>query len=202
MMIRRFCICGAVAMLAVAMGCQDSEMETGSTRDLSNPSPASMEGAASDRSGFVGTTAPAFTLLDQNGDPVKLANFRGQWLVLYFYPADDTPGCICEATEFTNLLVNFENMNARVVGMNNETPSSHRRFIDKYNLEIDLLSDPTQDVLRQYGAWIDPPGRAGRVVRSTFLIGPRGMIRHHWPEVIPTGHAERVQEKLRELRSR
>jgi peroxiredoxin Q/BCP len=158
-----------------------------------------METAAASNSPFVTRQAPAFTLLNQNSDPVKLSDYGGQWVVLYFYPADDTPGCICEATDFTRLLVNFEDLNAVVLGMNNETPASHKRFVDKYNLGIDLLSDPTQEVLRSYGAWVDIPNHSGRIVRSTFLIGPDGVIRYHWPEVIPTGHAKRVERKLREL---
>lgn len=186
--------------LGLVAGCNGNQSSIGSSGSaLGNPSPQKMEAAASSRSSFVNTQAPQFTLLNQNSQPVSLSDYRGKWVVLYFYPADDTPGCICEATDFTRLLVNFENLNAVVLGMNNETPSSHLRFSRKYNLEIELLSDPTQDVLRSYGAWIDVPNRGGRIARSTFLIGPDGMIRYHWPEVIPTGHAERVEQKLREL---
>ncbi len=186
--------------LGLIAGCNGNQNSMGgSDNALGNPSPTKMEEAASGRSGFAGTRAAGFTLLNQKSQPVSLSDFRGQWVVLYFYPADDTPGCICEATDFTNLLVNFENLNAVVLGMNNETPSSHLRFSRKYNLEIELLSDPTQEVLRSYGAWIDVPNRGGRIARSTFLIGPDGMIRYHWPEVIPTGHARRVEQKLREL---
>lgn len=186
--------------LGLVAGCNGSGNTMGSSSNhLSNPSPARMENAASSRSSFVDTPAPGFTLLNQNSRPVSLSDYRGKWVVLYFYPADDTPGCICEATDFTNLLVNFENLNAAVLGMNNETPSSHLRFSRKYSLEIELLSDTTQEVLRSYGAWIDVPNRGGRIARSTFLIGPDGTIRYHWPEVIPTGHAGRVEQKLREL---
>ncbi len=152
------------------------------------------EEAASSRSQFAGNPAPDFTLKDQDGRTVSLNGLRGQWVVLYFYPKDDTPGCTCEATEFTALLTRFRDMNARVYGISEDTPASHKVFIEHYNLGLDLLSDPDHAVMKRYGAWAetalgDKP--FGRVIRTSLIIDPKGIIRYHWPEVIPQGHAER-----------
>ena len=163
---------------------------------------ASMEQAASERSVFVGSSAPAFELQNQDGESVSLAGQRGKWLVLYFYPKDDTPGCACQATEFTGLLHQFRNMNAEVFGVSEDSPTSHRKFIKKYDLKLTLLSDSSHEVMRQYGAWTVQSigGKShGRTIRSTFIIDPKGVIKAHYPEVFPRGHAERVREKLAKL---
>ncbi len=160
--------------------------------------PLEMEEAASARTDVAGRPAPDFTLQDQTGKPVSLADLRGRWVVLYFYPKDDTPGCACQATEFTQLLTEFERMDARVFGVSEDSPESHRSFIRKYNLKLDLLSDPAHDTMEDYGAWVGTPF-GNRVIRTTYIIGPDGTIRHHFPEVIPEGHAQRVRDKVREL---
>ena len=166
------------------------------------PEPAAMEQAAAMSSALIGHEAPGFTLQNQDGEPVGLQDFRGQWLVLYFYPKDDTPGCTCQATEFTGMLDEFQDMNAVVLGISEDSPRSHRRFIEAHDLDITLLSDPTHETMSDYGAWlrgtIDGKGY-GRTIRSTVSIGPEGKIRYHWPEVIPTGHAERVRRQLKAL---
>ncbi len=165
-------------------------------------SPRSQEEAASRRSPFLGKPAPDFALKDQAGRTVALDDLRGKWVVLYFYPKDDTPGCTCEATEFTHLLAQFRDMGAEVYGVSEDPPEVHRIFIKQYNLGVDLFSDPDHQVMRRYGAWVDTSlgdSRYERMIRSTVLIGPDGTIRYHWPEVIPTGHAERVRQKLAEL---
>ena len=184
-----------------AGGCQ-----TGSTRSKqradggAGPSAAEMERAASLRSDWTGSQAPSFELPDQQERMRSLDDQRGRWVVLYFYPKDDTPGCTCQATEFTSLLMRFEDLNAVVWGVSEDSPASHRRFADKHDLQITLLSDPDHEVMRAYDAWMDYPGRqGGRAIRTTFLIGPEGTIRRHWPEVIPTGHAERVRDALADL---
>ncbi|MAE68007.1 MAG: peroxiredoxin [Phycisphaeraceae bacterium] len=163
-----------------------------------------MERAASRRSPFIGKTAAAFELPDQDDRTVSLEKLRGRWVVLYFYPADDTPGCTCQATEFTKLLKRFREQGAEIYGVSPDLSASHRYFRDKYELEIALLSDPHHEVMRRYGAWLDlrsAGAEGGRVVRSTFLIDPTGRIAHHWPEVIPQGHAKRVADRLRDLSS-
>ncbi len=166
---------------------------------------AEMERAAASRSDLVGRKAPPFTLMNQDEKPVSLGDLAGKWVVLYFYPKDDTPGCACQANEFTELLWKFRNMDAVVYGVSADSPASHRRFMKKYGLELNLLSDPDHDMMASYGAWVSSSLGTmdyGRVVRTTFLIGPDGTIRHHWPEVIPEGHAARVRDKLAELQAR
>ncbi|MBI5486012.1 MAG: peroxiredoxin [Deltaproteobacteria bacterium] len=150
----------------------------------------------------VGSPAPDFTLEDQAGRPVTLSALRGRWVVLYFYPKDATPGCTTEATEFSGLVDELERMNATVFGVSADSIASHTEFADKFGLGIDLLSDPGREVMKTYGAWLATPfdpERPGRVVRSTVLIDPAGIIRYRWPEVVPRGHAAAVREKLAEL---
>lgn len=150
------------------------------------------------------TKAPHFTLMDQNERWVTLSGMRGKWVVLYFYPRDDTPGCACQATEFTKLLTSFEKMNSLVYGVSPDDPATHRKFIEKYRIRINLLADPDHKMMRQYGGWVDSylgEKKTGRVIRSTMIIDPDGIIRHHWTEVIPQGHAKRVRQKLKELQA-
>lgn len=173
-------------------------------RSEPSPQPGSeaMERAASVQSMAVGRPAPRFRLPDQDGRPVGLEQFRDRWIVLYFYPKDDTPGCLCEAQEFTELIARFDEMGAEVVGISPDPPASHRAFKAKYGLKLTLLSDRDKRVMRQYGAWVrgEIAGEPfQRVVRSTCIIGPKGWIVEHYPEVIPQGHAERVLKRLKEL---
>ena len=163
-----------------------------------------MEEAAARRSAVIGRPSPDFTLPDQDGRPVMLSELRPKGVELYFYPKDDTPGCACQATEFTQLLHDFGDMDAEVLGVSMDSPESHRHFREKYLLRLTLLSDVNHKVMQSYGAWVRSAlgGELfGRVIRSTYLIGPDGVIRYHWPEVIPTGHAERLRRKLAELQA-
>jgi len=162
------------------------------------------EEAASARSEIVGSPAPDFTLSDQNDAPVTLSKLRGQWVVLYFYPKDDTPACTCQATEFTWLLGEFRQMNAKVCGISADSVATHRMFIAKFHLGLVLLSDPDHKVMRSYGAWVAASlgdKSYERVIRCTMIVDPQGVIRYHWPEVIPEGHAERVKERLAQLQA-
>jgi len=184
----------ACVLVALVAGCS-----TGPYRGVSNPE---IEGAAAKGSHFVGSRAPVFSLENDQGNPVSLDSLKGKWAVVYFYPQDDTPGCTCQANEFTELLSQFSNMNAVVLGVSPNTPASHRLFREKYDLHIVLLSDTSHETMRQYGAWMDMSIEGkdiGRVIRTTFIIDPNGKIAWHWPEVIPKGHAERVRDKLAEL---
>jgi peroxiredoxin Q/BCP len=160
-----------------------------------------MEQAAAENTPWQGRDAPDFALPDQNGRRRRLSDQRGQWVVLYFYPEDDTPGCTCQATEFTELLFQFEQLGATVWGVSDDSVASHRRFAEKHELAITLLSDTDRRVMRAYDAWMDYSGSGGRTVRTTFLIGPDGKVRRHWPEVIPQGHARRVQQALAEMQN-
>lgn len=151
----------------------------------------------------IGKKSPAFTLPDQDGNKVKLSDFAGQWVVLYFYPKDDTPGCTTEACEFTEGLESFRGMDAVVLGCSADSTESHREFIAKYDLGFTLLSDGDRAVMDRYGAYGEKKmyGKTVRgVIRSTVLIDPTGKVAFHWPNVKAAGHAAKVAEKLAELR--
>ena len=152
----------------------------------------------------IGAAAPTFTLQDLAGHDVSLNDFAGTWVVLYFYPKDDTPGCTTEACEFTSGLKGFERLKAKVIGVSPDSPASHRAFIDKYKLGVTLLSDPDHRVLEEYGAW-GKKMSAGKettgVIRSTVIIDPKGKIAYHWPTVTAKGHAEEVERKLAQLKN-
>jgi len=150
----------------------------------------------------VGKAAPSFTLEDQDGRKRKLSEFKGRWVVLYFYPRDDTPGCTVEACEFTTGLEGFEKIKAEVLGCSPDSPESHRKFIAKHRLGITLLSDPDHEAMEAYGAWGDKVlyGRKFKgVIRSTVIVDPSGKVAHHWKKVKAKGHAESVRAKLAEL---
>ena len=152
----------------------------------------------------VGRKAPAFTLPDQDGQTVKPGDYKGQWLVLYFYPNDDTPGCTIEACDFTNGLKDFEKLDATVVGCSPNSLESHKKFIAKYKLKVRLLSDPEHKAMTAYGAWGEKVlygKKSIGVIRSTVIVGPDGKVAHHWAKVKAKGHADSVREKLKELRA-
>src|SRR5690242_18483614 len=152
----------------------------------------------------VGDKAPAFTLKNQDDENVKLSDFKGRWVVLYFYPKDDTPGCTIEACDFTAGIKDFEKLDAVVLGCSPDSPEMHRKFIAKHKLKITLLSDPSHEVLEKYGAWGEK-NMYGKVtvgvIRSTVLIDPAGKVVHHYRKVSAKGHAESVQARLKELRA-
>jgi peroxiredoxin Q/BCP len=153
----------------------------------------------------VGKKAPSFTLLDQDDQKVKLGDLEGRWVVLYFYPKDDTPGCTVEACDFTAGLKDFEKLDATVVGCSPDSTERHRKFIAKYKLKLRLLSDPEHEVLEKYGAWGEKNmyGRKSMgVIRSTVIIDPAGKVARHWPKVKAAGHADEVQAALKELRAK
>lgn len=150
-----------------------------------------------------GKRAPAFTLLNQDDEKVKLSDLRGHWVVLYFYPRDNTPGCTVQACEFTEGVEAFTGLDAVILGCSPDSTESHRKFIAKQDLAIDLLSDPDHAVMEKYGAWGEKTlygKKTTGVIRSTVLIDPDGKVAHHWPKVQAKGHAEKVRAKLAELR--
>ena len=150
-----------------------------------------------------GRSAPAFQLPDQDGKQRKLAEFRGKWVVLYFYPRDDTPGCTVEACEFTEGVRGFTKLDAVVLGCSPDSPESHRKFIARHGLKITLLSDPEHEAMTAYGAWGDKVlyGRKFKgVIRSTVIVDPKGNVAHHWKKVKAKGHAASVRAKLEELK--
>jgi thioredoxin-dependent peroxiredoxin len=147
----------------------------------------------------VGARAPAFTLTTQDGDKVALTSYRGRRVVLYFYPADDTPGCTKEACQFNEGLAAFRGLDVDVVGVSPDDAASHQRFRAKYGLRFELLSDPTKAVMAKYGAWGEKMmygKKVNGVIRSTFIVGPTGRIEHAWYGVRADGHAAKVLAAL------
>ncbi|WP_138505968.1 thioredoxin-dependent thiol peroxidase [Nostoc sp. PA-18-2419] len=150
----------------------------------------------------IGQPAPDLSTPDENDNPVTLSNFKGQWIVLYFYPKDDTPGCTTEAKDFTELYQDFSALEAKILGVSPDLSKSHCKFISKHNLSITLLSDPEHILTEAYGAWRLKKFMGKEymgVVRSTFLISPDRIIAYTWPNVKTKGHAQAVLTKLREL---
>jgi len=151
----------------------------------------------------IGMPAPDFSLPNQQNREVSLSDFKGKWVVLYFYPKDDTPGCTTEACDFTESLEDFEGLDAVVLGVSADSVALHRKFADKYKLKINLLSDEKHKVIEKYGAW-QLKNMYGKkyhgIVRSTFLINPNGKISRIWPKVTAEGHAKEVKANLEELR--
>ena len=149
-----------------------------------------------------GKKAPSFSLNDQDGDKIKLNDLAGQWVVLYFYPRDDTPGCTIEARDFTANFRAFQKLGAIVYGCSPDSVESHQKFIRKYKLKIGLLSDPNHKTMQKYGAWGEK-NMYGKitvgVIRSTVLIDPNGKVARHWKRVKTKGHADSVQKTLEEL---
>ncbi len=146
-----------------------------------------------------GSKAPAFTLTNQNGDKVSLSDFSGEQVVLYFYPADDTPGCTKEACQFNDGLLAFKKLGVKVVGVSPDDAQKHIDFRKKYGLKFDLLSDPEKKVMTKYGAFGEKMmygKKVQGVIRSTFLIGPDGRIEKTWYGVRADGHAAKVLASL------
>ena len=160
----------------------------------------------------VGDQAPAFSLPDENGKMVSLSDYAGKWLVLYFYPKDNTSGCTKEACDFTESKDDFSGLNAEVVGISRDNAERHQNFILKHNLGITLLSDPEHLVHEAYGAWglkKNYGKESMGVIRSTFIISPEGKIAALWYKVKvrvkrksgEVKHADKVREKLAELQA-
>jgi len=152
----------------------------------------------------VGDMAPDFTLEDQDGRQHSLSGLRGSWVVVYFYPKDDTPGCTTEACQFRDALPRFEGVGAKVLGVSSDDRASHAAFAAKHDLNFPLLVDPDHETLSAYGAWRDK-GKGGEVrmgvARSSYLIDPQGRIARTWDGVKPDGHAEQVRAAIEEARA-
>ncbi len=150
----------------------------------------------------VGRKAPAFSLKDQDGRTHRLRDYAGRWLVVYFYPRDQTSGCTKEACQFRDSLPDFSGLGAAVLGVSPDSIDSHARFRQKENLPFDLLADPEAKVLSKYGVWQEK-SMYGRtypgVVRTTYLIDPEGRVAERWDRVKVPGHAEAVLSRLGEL---
>jgi thioredoxin-dependent peroxiredoxin len=149
-----------------------------------------------------GAKAPAFTLVADDGSKVKLADLKGSAVVLYFYPADDTPGCTREACAFRDRSSELKKLGVKVFGVSPDDVASHVKFRDKFTLNFSLLADPDHAVAEKFGAWREKNmygKKSMGIVRSTFLIGADGVIKKVWRSVKVDGHDEAVINALREL---
>ncbi|NBV83741.1 peroxiredoxin [bacterium] len=147
----------------------------------------------------IGQIAPDFTLPNQDGTFISLSQLKGRWVVLYFYPKDDTPGCTREGIEFSEKKERFTEKNATVMGVSRDSQHSHQRFCQKYKLTIDLLSDTDNTMIDAYGFWKEK-NTFGKIhmgiVRSTVLINPDGVIHQVWTDVKVDGHVDQVLASL------
>ena len=146
-----------------------------------------------------GTKAPDF-IIETTAGRKQLASYRGKYLILYFYPKDDTPGCTNEARDFSELSNQFELAGANILGVSRDSLAKHQKFIEKHDLKIELGSDEDGNVCDSYGTWVEKNmyGRSYMgIARSTFLIDPEGRISRIWPKVRVKGHAQAVLETLK-----
>ena len=147
----------------------------------------------------IGQVAPFFSLKNEKNNVVSLDDFKGKWVVLYFYPKDDTPGCTRESIGFSENLALFSRKNAVILGVSKDSVDSHEAFCQKYDLKIPLLSDPEKSCIVSYGVWQEKK-QYGNVFfgisRTTFLIGPDGKISYIWNNVKVEGHVDAVLRKI------
>lgn len=140
-----------------------------------------------------------FCLLNQKNKKICLEDLKGKWIILYFYPKDNSKSCTIEAQNFTKKLNNINDLGAEVVGVSPDSIKSHQNFAKKHNLQFNLLSDPEHSVLKQFGVW-QKKKMYGKeymgVIRSTFIINPEGKIVSEWRKVKVNGHVEEVLSVL------
>jgi len=152
-----------------------------------------------------GTSAPDFTLLDQDGRQHRLSEYRGKWVLIYFYPKDDTPGCTKEACGIRDHFPDFETLGIQVFGVSPDSVQSHQKFAQKFDLPFTLLADTERDVVTKYGVW-GKKKFLGRTYEGThrvsFLIDPKGSIAKVYEKVKADVHAEEVLADQRELAQR
>ena len=149
-----------------------------------------------------GKAAPAFYLADQAGNKHRLSQYKGQWVVLYFYPKDDTPGCTKQAIAFTENAEAFDAAGAVVIGISKDSVANHDKFINKHALNVDLVSDADSDTCERYGTWVEKNMYGKKymgIERATFLIAADGTIAQIWRKVKVPGHVEEVLEATRAL---
>lgn len=149
-----------------------------------------------------GTVAPEIVLKDKNSNEVKLSDFKGQKVVVYFYPKDNTPGCTRQACAFSNNFSKFKELNVKVIGISKDSEASHIRFADKYELPFVLLSDPELKAIKDYDVWQEKKmyGKTSfGVVRSTYLIDENGVIEKVWKKAKPDTNAEEIIEYIENL---
>ncbi len=153
---------------------------------------------------LIGQPLPAFALQDDQGTTVTPKDLKGHWTVLYAYPKDSTPGCITEACDFRDNLARVQSLGAQVYGISRDSLKSHQNFIAKQNLPFRLLSDPDLALLKPLGAFgkkMMYGKEVEGIIRSTFLVDPKGILRHVWPKVSVKGHVQDVLDTLAKLQS-
>lgn len=145
--------------------------------------------------------APDFSLPNENGENVSLKDFRGKWVVVYFYPKDDTPGCTTEACSLRDSRDDLAEMGTEVIGISKDTVSSHDKFKAKYQLNFTILSDTSGKTIEAYGAW--GPKMFGKlgIQRKTFIVNPSGEVVKVYGRVTPAGHGEQIIKDLKQLQS-
>ncbi|MBT8061239.1 MAG: peroxiredoxin [Xanthomonadales bacterium] len=146
----------------------------------------------------VGSEAPNFHLQDQNGDWHRLEDYRGEWLAIYFYPKDDTPGCTTQACSIRDNMYAFEAIGAKIVGISVDSVSSHKDFSDKYKLPFILLADESADVAQRYGV-LRNLVVTKMAKRESFIVNPEGVIVKHYRNVDPETHTEMVLGDLQDM---
>jgi peroxiredoxin Q/BCP len=142
--------------------------------------------------------APAFTLPSTDGAKHNLSDYKGKWVVLYFYPKDDTPGCTAEACSLRDARDTLAAMGAEIIGVSKDEPSSHEKFKQKYSLNFTLLTDADGTVLEAYGAWGKKMFGKEGILRKTFIINPAGQVVKVYGRVTPLGHGDQVIAELKE----
>lgn len=143
--------------------------------------------------------APNFTLPDSEGASHSLKEYEGSWLVLYFYPKDDTPGCTVEACSLRDARDDIAALGAQIIGVSKDEPSSHESFKQKHSLNFTLLTDEDGAVIDAYGAWGKKMFGKEGILRKTFIIDPTGTVRKVYGRVTPLGHGEQIIEELKHL---
>jgi thioredoxin-dependent peroxiredoxin len=150
----------------------------------------------------VGAAAPAFKLQDQNGLWHTLEEYRGKWLVLYFYPKDNTPGCTTQACELRDNIFAFRKIGATIIGISVDDVAAHKEFAEEHGLPFTILADPTKQTARDYGVLVKMMGMFELAQRDTFIIDPEGRIAKHFAKVEPKGHSELVLKELTALQAK
>lgn len=145
--------------------------------------------------------APDFLLTDSEGIERTLADYKNKWIVLYFYPKDDTPGCTTEACSLRDARDDIAALGAEVVGVSKDDAAAHEKFKAKHSLNFTLLSDPEGKTIDAYGAWGKKMFGKEGILRKTFIIDPSGTVRKVYGRVTPLGHGEQVIEELKKLQS-
>ncbi|KPJ80719.1 MAG: hypothetical protein AMJ58_07775 [Gammaproteobacteria bacterium SG8_30] len=155
--------------------------------------------AAAQESPTTGQPAPDFRLQDQNGEWHSLSDYRGKWVVMYFYPKDNTPGCTTQACELRDNIFAFREVGAVILGVSVDDVTSHKEFAEEYSLPFPILADAEKKVATRYGVLTKFLGMMELARRDTFLIDPQGRIAKHYVKVDPEGHSEMVLADLKAL---